>query len=69
MISKTPEKCVRGCDGAERCIAASGDGKAARCLTSAGHSSPEGAVPQGGDRDAASAREAAGAELELGENS
>lgn len=41
----------------------------ARCLTSAGHSSPEGAGPQGGDRDAASAREAAGAELELGEKS
>lgn len=36
-------------------------------MTSAGHSSPEGALPQGGDRDAASAREAAGAELDLPE--
>lgn len=36
-----------------------------RCLTFAGHSSPEGAVPQRGDRDAASAREAPWAELGL----
>lgn len=56
---------MRHCDGAKLCIANSGDGKVDRCLTFAGHSSPEGAVPQRGDRDAASAGEAAWAELGL----